>query len=109
MRNVVENAIENDNFRTTLVWSLLGVCMLSAILYAYWLNATLFEAIETRTIKTHINDISSALNGLQERYLSMQNKITLSKAQELGLSQTDVQKYVSRKALGKALSVRDEI
>ena len=53
--------------------------------------------------------VSSDLNLLEQQYLGLQNTATLEKAHTLGLSETGTPLFISRKSLGKGISLRDEI
>lgn len=109
MKRVVENAIESDVLRITLAWALLGGCIFSAMFYAYLVNKAIFQTVQTKHLTTTMRDLSSKLNTLEQQYLSLENSTTLQRALELGFTESSNPKFVSRKSLGKGLSLRDEL
>ncbi|OHA25894.1 MAG: hypothetical protein A3C06_00360 [Candidatus Taylorbacteria bacterium RIFCSPHIGHO2_02_FULL_46_13] len=109
MKRVVENAIESTVVRALLAWALVGACLFSAFLYTVLVNKAIFQTVETKHVRSKMSEMSSGLNSLEERYLSLQKTATLQKALELGFAETENPKFVSRKSLGKGISVRDEL
>ena len=109
MRKVAENAIHSEMLRVIIIWSLLLACLFSIISYAFFVNKAIFEAVATGRISADISDTNARLGALQSRFLSLQSEATLSKAGQLGLKETDTERFISRKALGRGLSLRDEI
>ena len=106
---MAENVIKSDIVRVIATWSLLFACIFSIITYAFFVNKAIFEAVATGRISADISDTNARLGALQSRFLSLQSEATLSKAGQLGLKETDTERFISRKALGRGLSLRDEI
>lgn len=109
MKRIAIRTIESDLVRVLVTWGLLFACLFSIIMYAYSVNKAIFEAVSARNISSKIGELNTRLSALQTQYLSLQNEATLSKAAQLGLAETDARRFISRKALGQGLSLRDEI
>src|SRR3989338_1588607 len=109
MKQVVEKAIESNTVRALTIWMLIGSSLLCALLYAYFVNKAIFQVVQTKHLISHNRTVSSDLNLLEQQYLGLQNTATLEKAHTLGLSETGTPLFISRKSLGKGISLRDEI
>ena len=109
MKQIVSKAIESSMVRVLTTWTLLISCILCAFLYAYWINKAIFEAVQTKQITAAVSELSSDLNALQQKYLSLQNSATLAKARELGFSESDTPIFISRRPLGQGISLRSDI
>ena len=109
MKRIAENTIESEVVRVIFTWSLLAVCLCSVLMYAYFVNKAVLQAVTVDRLMEQSNQITGRLGGLQTRYLSLANDVTLVKASLVGLAEIETERFISRKSIGKGLSLRDEI
>ena len=109
MQRVLKNNI--GLYKLRMFWARFFLCasVLVALSYVYFVNHAVFTAVHTRDFQTRIIEISSHLNTLQKEYFSLKGSATIEKAHDMGLSETNNPVFVSRKSLGRGLSLRDEI
>lgn len=85
----------NTKQKPVLLWVLLGIVIVLALLYAYFLNMAIMSVITRQSLSQSVALVTSDVSGLEGRYTSLENAITPDKAAPLGLSSTPVVSYVS--------------
>lgn len=109
MKQAVENVIASHVIRATAAWALIGVSLCSVLMYSYFVGASIFQAFDTKQLTIEASELSSRLNELEGKHISLGNTMTLSRARGLGFVETTKQHFISRKPLGQILSLGDEL
>jgi hypothetical protein len=95
------------NLRKKIIFSLFGGVVLFAFLYGYFVNQTILNVVARENIETKLIELSSEVSSLEVEYIKLKNKIDLEFAYSLGYSDVSNVKFVSRKSLGKTLTIND--
>ena len=88
---------------------LLLTLVFTILLYSYFLGQTVFKIIAREKLEHQISEARSAVAALEVNYLALKNKVTLNFAYAAGFSDVATTKFISRKVVGKALSLNNEI
>lgn len=101
--------IENINFKKRVTIILFtGLMCLGVAYYAYLLNKTIINGIYIEKAGKELFRLNVSVLELESQYFKAKNSVTLSLAKDLGFSDAGSQLYISRKANGHALSLKNE-
>lgn len=95
------------NLRKKVTLSLFGAVILFALLYGYFVNQTILNVVARENVETELIELSSEVSSLEVEYIKLKNKIDLKFAYSLGYRDVSSVKFVSRKSLGKTLTIND--
>ncbi|MEX0930226.1 MAG: hypothetical protein WDZ79_00965 [Candidatus Paceibacterota bacterium] len=86
------------------VWVLgfIFICALSFYLFA--INKTVHNVVERQDLQTELAALGAEINRLEFQYIRSKNEIGLETAYELGFVEHDHVTYVTRPALGQAVT-----
>ncbi|MES2953399.1 MAG: hypothetical protein V4674_02475 [Patescibacteria group bacterium] len=79
-----------------LFWALVAASALSALSYVLLINATVFNAVETKKIGEENRRLNGELAALESRYLALSQTVTLERAHQLGFIDVSTVSYASR-------------
>jgi cell shape-determining protein MreC len=97
----------DTNLRKKLILSLFGGAILFAFLYGYFINQTILNVVARKNIEADLIELGSEVSSLEVEYIKLKNKIDLEFAHSLGYKDVSDIKFVSRKSLGKTLTIND--
>ena len=107
MKQRIEN-LKTLTLRPYFTWFFLLSLCAATLCYIYFLERMIFDAAEIRELSGHVGTMTSTMNDLEVRYLSLKAGVTRDKATELGFREIDDIRFISKKSLGK-LSFQNEI
>jgi len=70
-----------------LTWALFGVIGLLILSYAYFVNATIVNAVAKTSLESDISTLTSALGEKEAEYLTLKRGISLAYAKSLGFEE----------------------
>jgi len=70
-----------------LTWALFGVIGLLIISYAYFINATIVNAVTKTSLENDISTLTSTLGEKESEYLTLKRGISIAYAQTLGFQE----------------------
>ncbi len=79
-----------------LFWVLVSASVLSALSYVLLINATVFNAVETKKLGEENRRMSGELATLESRYLALSQTVTLERAHALGFIDVSTVSYASK-------------
>jgi hypothetical protein len=97
--------IKYTTLKKWLFWILAGTSVLSILLYAYFLNATVSHIVERKELQKDIATYNTQISELEFTYIQKQHEITLENARKLGFSEPDNPEYVTQGQVGPTLSL----
>lgn len=77
------------------VWVAIGLVVLSASLYVYFLTASIIAVVERNQAERKIESLAGVVSGLESRYVDVGKRIDLSLAAEKGFHEVASPRYVS--------------
>lgn len=86
-----------------------ALLVLSIFSYLYFLNGAILNVVERKNIEKEIVELNSEVLVLETEYINLESAVDLKMASELSFVETSITKYVSKKSLGKSLSLNNEI
>ena len=99
--NTTVKAIAVNNTKQKLFYILFSLFLLLSILYIYFVGKTIFNIIERKTAENDVRILTSYIGGLELEYLSLNNKIDLELARQLGFYEPPTISFALRKTLVK--------
>ena len=78
-------------------------------MYAFFLNHAILNAVSLEKAQTKELALNASIGQLDSQYLVKKNKIDREYAAKLGFKEATDTKFISRKSLGKALTLNNEI
>lgn len=90
---------QSSHLHRRAVSALLGCLILLACLYVYFVSKSVLNVVMREEIEQDIAALSSTIGDLEFQYLSLQNSVDLSRAQEFGLVALDEKQFVARHSL----------
>jgi hypothetical protein len=88
MNNNIVHILHIHPFKIVF-WSTLGVFVISALLYVYFLNATILHIVERKSAERSIADTNIAISELEYEYLALSSTVTLEYAHSLGFVEAE--------------------
>ena len=92
-----------------IFWTFLAGVVLLLITYIFYANNMVYNAVSVNNFEDEIVELRSEIGELEFTYMSIKNSINLDTAKRLGFIESKNITYISRKTLGKALSLNNEI
>ena len=77
------------------VWAAIGLVVVSASLYAYFLAASIFAVVERNQAERKIEALAGVVSGLESKYVEVGKRIDLSLARERGFHEVVSPRYIS--------------
>jgi len=80
-----------------LTWALIGVIGFLVLSYAYFINATIVNALTRTTLENELSALASVIGEKEAEYLSLKKNISVAYAHSLGFVEAgkDVTTFVS--------------
>ena len=97
------------NKSKNIFWMLLFGIALSLSFYIYSVSQTTFNIVNREKLENDMLEIRFSLSDLESRYMAKKNSVNLEYAYSIGFKDASAVKYISKKSLGKALSLNNEI
>ncbi|MDO8482701.1 MAG: hypothetical protein Q7S86_02695 [bacterium] len=102
---MVEKIKNEIHDRGNIFW-FLAVCLTIVLgLYIYFLSDTVYNAVLRQQTEKSIAVLEESIGGLESDYQNLKNTITIDLAQDKGFTDIIATQYISRKSLGKSLSL----
>jgi septum formation inhibitor-activating ATPase MinD len=79
----------------TVVWSLLGLCLVLLVLYVYFMNTSVFNVAKRVDTERQIAELTTNISHKEFDYISQTNKINIELAYALGFKTAEAPVYVS--------------
>ncbi len=95
--------------RKNIFWFLTLGVVISLGLYVYFVSQTVLSAVERQRAEKSISNLENSLEKLEAKYFDLKARITADLAQAKGFTNVSSATYISRKSLGKGLSLNNEI
>ena len=93
-----------------LVRLLTTLLVVFAILYGYFVSASIVNVLVRQEIKEEIAILNSTMSGLEFDYITRKDSINIEYAYALGFTDINKKQFVTRKSLlSQGLSINDEI
>ena len=86
------------NREKTIFWSLLGILVLSACFYMYFINTTVKNVVASQNIESQISKINLSISNKEFEYIKSRNAITLNLAYNLGFKDVSAKSYINEKS-----------
>ena len=106
MTEQIKNKIQN---RQTVVWLLIVLAGLLSLSYLYFVGRTVYSVTERQKNELLVDSLENNIEKLQTDYTALKAKVTTELALEKGFQSISSSKFISRKPLGKVLSINNEI
>ncbi len=98
----IKNEIQD---RKNIFWSLTVGIVISLGCYVYFLSQTVYTAVLRQQTEKSIAALEGGIGNLELNYLNLKNTITPEIARARGFKEITTTQYISRKPLGRALSL----
>ena len=105
----MKNKILKLHNEPKVFWALICATGLFFVGYIYYVDQTVFNVLKRQKFETQISELSSKIGILESQYISLKSGVTIDVAHALGFKDSGSREYVSRKSLGKGLSLNNEI
>ena len=92
-----------------IFWFLTVVVFMSLTLYVYFVANTIHSVVLRQQSEKSISNLENAMVSLESNYLALKSTVTAELAKEMGFTEASATKYISRKPLGKGLSLNTRI
>jgi hypothetical protein len=89
-------AVTTLDTRVRLFWTLVGVSLLSLVVYIYAINATARHVAVRQELEREMASASASVNSLEFKLIELKNQITLDLAYEYGFYEVENPLYVRR-------------
>jgi len=90
-------------------WLCLAAILGMFLTYSYFLNHAVLNAVSLEKAEARKIALNANIGELDSRYIVKKNKIDREYASKLGFKEATDTKFISRKSLGKALTLNNEI
>ena len=67
----------NNSFEKEIFWGLLSILVVMSLLYAYFVNSTVLNIVERKSINNEIIVLSSHVSEMESEYFDLSNKICI--------------------------------
>ena len=84
------------NKEKTLFWTLVGIFLLSAGLYFYFINTITRNTVALQNLENESTQLTLTIGSEEFQYIALRNSITLDLAYSLGFKEAGVKNYISR-------------
>ena len=106
MVEIIKNKIsDRQNIFRFLIWGI----VFSFGLYLYFLSHTIYSVVERQRSEQTIATLQGSIEKLEAVYSNLKAHVTVSLAEAKGFTSVTSATYISRKPIGKALSLNNEI
>ena len=80
-----------------LTWALIGMIGFLVLSYAYFINATIVNAVTRTTLENELSNLASSVGEREAEYLSLKKNISVEYAHSIGFVEPDksMTKFVS--------------
>ncbi|GEM_PF-6670818 len=95
--------------RIYFVWVSLGLFCLSCVLYVFFIQKAVFNTVARSDIEKEMRILNGKVSTLEAEYIAIENSVNLETAAVYGLKEAVPTQYISRRALGTALSFKNEL
>ncbi|KKU26202.1 MAG: hypothetical protein UX39_C0011G0016 [Candidatus Magasanikbacteria bacterium GW2011_GWA2_46_17] len=102
MAEKIKNEIHD---RGNIFWSLAVGLVVVLGLYLYFLSNTIYTAVVRQQTEKAIAVLEESIGGLESSYLNLKNTVTIEVARDKGFTDIFATQYISRKSLGRSLSL----
>jgi len=75
----------NTKERPIHLWVLLGIIIVLALLYAYFLNAAILSVVKRESLQSSISSASADVGGLESAFLAAEKPLTADSMTNYGL------------------------
>ena len=86
----------NTKERPIHLWVLLGIIVILAMLYGYFLNAAIISVVSRESLESNIAAVSSTVGSLENRFLADERPLTQDTIGNYGLSAPKEVSYVGQ-------------
>ncbi len=83
----------------TIFWSLLGILVISAFFYMYFINTTVHNIVVRQNLESEASTLTLALGNQEFQYIKARNSVTLQLAYSLGFKDVREKSFVVQKPL----------
>lgn len=105
MTEKIKNGIQDSK----IFWFLAIGVFMSLTLYVYFVGHTIESVVLRQRAEKSIGNLENSMVSLESNYLALKNTVTAELAREMGFTEVSATKYISRKPLGKGLSLNTRI
>ena len=102
----IKNRIQD---RGNIFWSLTVGLVVVLGLYIYFLSNTVYTAVLRQQTEKSIAVFEDGIGSLESNYLNLKNTVTIELARGKGFKDIITTQYISRKSLGKSLSLNTNV
>ena len=95
--------------RKNIFWVTTSGIVISLGLYFYFVSHTVYTVVLRQRAEKSINAIEGNVEKLEATYSDLKTRVTTDLAQSKGFTNVSSIMYISRKSLGKGLSLNNEI
>lgn len=106
---MVEKMKNEISDRQNIFWFLIAAIVLSIGFYLYFLGHSVWSVVERQKAEKSVAGIESGIEKLETNYLNLKARVTTELAQSKGFTNVSSAIYISRKAIGKGLTLNNEI
>lgn len=106
MRTLIKILAVNE---PKLVWLAGLLLVASFMLYGFLVNQAIMNVLARGALEKQVPDLRTEVGQLESTYLTLKNKITFEFAVASGYKEVFNPTFISRKSLGQALSLNNEI
>ncbi len=95
--------------RRNIFWFLAAGTVVSAILYVYLVGNTVYSVVSRQNTEKTLSVLQNDVEKLEVNYLELKSRVTADLARAKGFTGISTATYIPRKALGKGLTLNNEI
>lgn len=106
---MVEKMKNEIRDRRNIFWFLAVGTIISAGLYVYFVGNTVYSVVSRQKTEKVLSGMQNEVEKLETNYLGLKASVTADLARAKGFTDISTAIYISRKALGKGLSLNNEI
>lgn len=96
-----------DNDRR-IFWSLITLTGVAIFLYVYFLSISVFAVVNRRLAEREVDRLTINISVLESSYATLEKKISLELAVNMGFKEISVPRYVRREVARDALTLRTD-
>ena len=86
------------NREKSIFWSLLGILLLCAGLYMYFINVTVHNVVFRQNLENEASTLTLAIGREEFKYITKRNAVTVDLAYSLGFKDVSTKIYISKKS-----------
>ncbi len=94
----------SHHYREKIFAVLVAALLLTAFAYVFLLQKAIVNVVQRDKISREIKSVNLEVGGLEEKYFTLKNDITLDLAHTKGLKNPDVISYISKKSVTAMVS-----